>query len=201
MSTDVAMPAEMASSGVRSRWRPGRRCRRAAPSPGPRGPPTTNAMPAMARPPTPMRRLELAGQLALEPARRPAHPEDHPGDEDDGDDGGDRLEQLPRLRVGQQRRLGVGEQRAEQHGERRSAPATPAHSGSSSPPPTGLHQVGDEDADDQRDLETLAEPDEVAGEEGLTHGATRSTTTRPRRTTKGSLTLALAAGPRNPGLL
>ena len=130
----------------------------------------TKAMPATARVPTPMRRLELAGELALEPPGRAAHPEDHPGHQGDRDDGRDRLEQLPGPVVGQQRRLGVGEQGAEAGPTAR--PRRPRRPRAAPvPAPAGLHQVGDEDADDQRGLEALAQADQVAGEEGLTHDA------------------------------
>ena len=105
--------------------------------------------------------VDRTAQLAAEPAGRPRHPEDHPGDEADRDDRQQAPDQLlglegePARAVGQRRPEGE----ADRDRDRDPGPDPGQQVGA-----LGLHQVGHQDAHDERGLEPLAEPDQVVGE-------------------------------------
>ena len=107
------------------------------------------------------RPVELRLELRAHEPGRARHPEDHPGHEGDRQDrqrAADRLLRLEAEAAGPER-----EQRAEPDGDRcRRRDARPQ--GPEEVATLGLHEVGDEDADNERRLEALAQADQVVGE-------------------------------------
>ena len=100
------------------------------------------------------------------PRGRPGHPEDHPGDEADRDDRQQAADQLLGLEGQALRTEGQREAEAERDADR-DADADPDPGQQVAA--VGLDQIGDQDADDERRLEALAQADQEVREDVRKH--------------------------------
>ena len=111
--------------------------------------------------------------LALELTRVAPHPQDHPGDEADGHQGQDAADDLLGLEC---QGLGApGQDGAQSQGQKGGEPHTEPQLGEDIAA-LGLDEVGGDDADDERGLETLSQCDEEIGQE---HGLASTSDEEP----------------------